>query len=71
MNNEDVTIIRSNAELASFKARHPDGFTIMDGDRGIGVTGQLAQEVKNIGGNPENWIRFAAKIGPFIHQAHE
>lgn len=67
----EITLIRDNGQASEFREKNPDGYTIMNGDKGIGLTGKLAEEAKNIGGNPNDWIKFASIISPAIHEVYE
>jgi len=64
-------IIRNAVDLAQFHQSHPNGYTIMDGDRGIGLIGRNADFARNCGNDPNGWIAFAEFIGPAIHEAHD
>lgn len=67
----EIFIIKNAASLAEFRRLHPDGYTIMDGDRGIGLLGSNAEFAQNCGSDPNKWISFAQLISPALYQAHE
>jgi hypothetical protein len=64
-----ITVIRTKDQLDAFRNAHPDGYTIMDGDRGIGLIGTYADRARNMGPDPDEWVQFAQEVGPYIHQS--
>lgn len=75
VNNSDISILRNQQDVDTFRLNHPNGFTILDSldssRGGIGLIGQSADTARNIGGNPNDWISFAQKIGPAIHESNK
>lgn len=67
--NAGVEILYRNDHVAAFTLRHPNGYVIVNGDRGIGLTGAHADTASNMGGDVAGWIRFAAILAPYIHAA--
>lgn len=68
---KEITVLRGNDEIDRFRNQFPDGYVILDGDRGIGLVGEFAKRARNMGPDPEGWIDFANKIGPLIHQSYQ
>lgn len=64
-----ITVLSNNDQVEAFRTREPDGYTILNGDRGVGLTGELAEQARNAGGDPTIWIRLAEQIGPAVHAA--
>lgn len=60
----EITLIRNNDQLTDFQSANPDGYVIMDGDKGVGLIGTWARAAKNNGSDPMGWIRFANELGP-------
>jgi hypothetical protein len=69
--NSEIYILKGQNDVDTFRLKYPDGFTILDGDRGIGCIGSMAEKAKNIGGDPNDWIAFANQVGPSIHQSYK
>lgn len=64
-----IVILRNQAEIDVFRLHHPDGYTVLDGDRGVGLIGDDADRARNMGADPNLWIEFALRIGPAVHAA--
>ncbi len=66
---DSIVIIKSNEALQAFQTQHPNGYAIMNGDKGVGLIDALAERARNVGSDPNGWVELAATLGPFIHQA--
>ncbi len=66
-----VHVLKSQVDIDQFHVEYPQGYTILDGVRGVGVTGEHANFARNCGSDPNQWISFAATVSAAIHKAHE
>lgn len=67
---KEVYVLKGQIQVDAFRSENPDGFTILDGDRGVGLTGDLAKLARNPGNNPENWKYVMAKVSAGIYESH-
>lgn len=46
-------ILKNNEQVATFRMLHPNGYTVLDGDHGIGLEGAYADEARALQDNSE------------------